>query len=184
MRLFLFIAFCFLTVCCLPQEISFPQHLKNTSMAQLKWNDSLVYYQCHVEEAQQTLVTASGEKISGKMQKYTITDKFVVYHSKGQYRMKYFSSTLSDFPNKKFAYLKLVEKPYWNFQLVKDTLLAEHDVLIFGAMENKSHDTTEYEFKINKQNTNEIIIMGAKVMRQLLVQGEYLLKKNLQVLMN
>ncbi|MGZ3884520.1 MAG: hypothetical protein ACXVPD_09980, partial [Bacteroidia bacterium] len=162
--------------------VTFPAHLENTSMAQLKWNDSLVYYQCHVEEAQQFLVTASGEKLAGKVQKYTITEKFVVIAVNGSYRLKYFTSSLSDFPNKKFAYLKLLEKPYWNFKLEKDTVLSEHDVQIFSAMEDKSHDTTEYDFKVNKQNTNEIIIMGVKVMRQLVVQGGYLLKKNLEAL--
>jgi hypothetical protein len=162
--------------------ISFPEHLKKTNIALLKENDSLVYYQCHVEEAVQELTTASGEKIKGKSQKYTITDKFVIKLKREQYRVKYYSSSLVEYPNKKFAYLKLVEKDYWHFKLEKDSVLSERDVLIVAALENKSHETTEYDFKVNHQNPNEIIIMGTKVMSQLIVEGKYLLKKNLEVL--
>jgi hypothetical protein len=164
------------------QTINFPPNLKNTSIAAIKGPDSLIYYQCHVEEATQMLVTASGEKISGKAQKYTITEKFVLIYNNGQYRLRYYTSALSDFPNKKFAYLKLIEKPYWSFKLVKDTIINEHDVLTFAAIEAKSHDSIEYDFVVNKLNTNEIIIMGAKVMSQLVVEGPHLLKKNLEIL--
>jgi hypothetical protein len=182
MRTFFFLLFSNVFVSGFTQSIHFPDHLRHTSIAAIKGYDSLIYYQCHVEEATQMLVTKSGEQISGKPQKYTITEKFVVTYNNGQYRLKYFTSSLSDYPNKKFAYLKLVEKPYWNFKQVKDTVLSEHDVLMFAAIEHKSHDSIEYDFTINKLNTNEIIIMGAKVMSQLVVEGNHLLKKNLEIL--
>lgn len=177
--LFLFVTQVFLGF---SQSIVFPEHLKKTNIASLKSNDSIIYYQCHVEEATQQLVTASGEKISGKAQKYTITEKYSIVNKNNQYHLKYYSSSLVDYPNKKWAYLKLVEKPYWNFKLEKDSVLNEHDVMIIAALENKTHETTEYDFKINHQNTNQIIIMGGKVMSQLVVEGGYLLKKNLEVL--
>jgi hypothetical protein len=164
------------------QILNIPPHLKNTSLAGLQSGDSLTYFQCHVAEASQQLVTTSGETIQGKVQKYTITEKFVVIRDKNQYRLRYFTSSLNDFPNKKFAYLKLVEKSYWNFKLEKEGILNEHDILMFAAIEDKSHDTTEYDFKITKYSTNEIIINGKKVMKQLVVEGNYLLKKNLEIL--
>jgi len=160
----------------------FPEHFRNATIAKLKPGDSLTFYQCHVTEASQYLVTASGEKIEGKAQKYTVTEKYVVINKLGSYRMKYYTSSLSDFPNKKFAYLKLKEKDYWNFKLFKDTLISDHDVLMFAAIELKSHDTIEYDFRITKYNTNQIIINGRKVMRHLVVDGNYTLKKNLESL--
>ena len=170
---------------CKAQEnktVSFPEHLKKTSIAGLKENDSLIYFQCYVDEATQELTTAKGEKITGKPQKYTITEKYVLFNSKGKVNLKYYTSDLTAYPNKKFAYLKLVEKKYWNFKLVKDTSLSEHDVLIFAAIENKAHDTNEYDFTVNKQNTNEIIINGKKVMKQLIVEGNYIIRRNLELL--
>ncbi len=184
-KLFIIFCFFFLVFALGAQEtktISFPAHFIKTSIAELKANDSLIYFQCHVEEATQQLITASGEKITGKVQKYTITSKYVVFNNNGNYKLKYFSSSLIEFPNAKFPYLKLMEKKYWNFKLEKDTVLPEHDVLVFAAIENKTHDTNEYDFKINKQNTNEIIINGKKVMKQLIVEGNYIIKKNLEVL--
>ena len=182
MRLSFLILFLIFFFCGKSQTLNFPEHLKKTNIAALKSNDSLTYYQCHVEEATQQLTTATGEKISGKVQKYTITDKYIVVNKNNQYYLRYFSSSLVEYPNKKFAYLKLVEKPYWNFKLVKDTIINERDVLVIAALENKTHETTEYDFKINHQNTNELIIMGGKVMSQLVVEGGHILKKNLQVL--
>lgn len=166
------------------QESAFtvPEHLRGTCIAGLKNGDSLTYFQCHVTEASQQLVTTNGETIQGKIQKYTITEKFVIIRKNDKYKLRYFSSSLNEYPNKKFAYLKLKEKSYWNFKLEKESVLNEHDVLMFAAIENKSHDTNEYDFKINKYNTNELIINGRKVMKQLVVEGNYLLKKNLEVL--
>jgi hypothetical protein len=164
------------------QPVTFPKHLQATEIADLKANDSLIYFQCYVAEATQELTLASGEKMKGNSQKYTVTEKFVVIRDKDNYRLKYFTSSLTDYPNKKFAYLKMLEKKYWNFRLVKDTVINEHDVLMFAAMERKAHDTTEYEFKVTSQNNNELIINGRKVSKQLLVEGDYKLRRNLEVL--
>lgn len=167
------------------QEINpilFPQHLSDTYIAKLKTNDSLIYYQCHVAEAAQELTTSTGEKIKSKPQKFTITEKYTIIKSNRGYRLKYSRSSICDYPNKKFAYLKLKEKKYWEFTPVKDTLINEHDVLIFAAFEKKSHDTTEYDFKVTKYSSNQLIIIGRKIMRQLIVDGDYLLNKNLTAL--
>ena len=162
--------------------IKFPEHFLKTSIAALKNNDSLLFYQCHVEEATTQITTTSGAVISGDKKKISITDKFVVVNNNGQYKFKYYSSTLSNLPNRKFTYLKVKEKEYWNFKLEKESVLNEHDVLMFAAIENKAHETTEYDFVIDKYNTNGLIIRNKKVMRHLVLEGNYILKKNLEVL--
>lgn len=160
----------------------FPEHLLKTTVVSLKAGDSLTYYQCHVDNAAQQLVKENGEVISGEKKQISITEKFILINENGKYRLKYFTSTYSNMPNRKFAYLKLVEKKYWDFKLVKDTYLNEHDVLMFAAIENKSHEAIEYDFPINKYNTNALIITNKKVMKHVIVEGNYLLKKNLEVL--
>ena len=151
-----------------------------TSVVSLKAGDSLSYYQCHVSEGQSQLVKGNGEVITGYKKAISITEKFVLINENGKYRLKYFTSTLSNLPNRKFSYLKVKEKSYWEFKLAKDIYLNEHDVLMFAAIENKSHETTEYDFPINKYNTNALIIKNKKVMRHVIVEGNYLLKKNLE----
>lgn len=160
--------------------VKFPDHLSTTSIVTLKSGDSLTYYQCHADNAAQQLVKANGEVITGKTQQISITEKFVLKNENGKYHLKYFTSTYSNMPNRKFAYLKLVEKKYWDFKLVKDIYLNEHDVLMFAAIENKSHESTEYDFPVNKYNTNALIITNKKVMKHRVVEGNYLLKKNLE----
>lgn len=160
--------------------IPFPNHLLKTQVVNLGKGDSLTYYQCHVDNASQQLVKENGEVISGKTKQISITEKFVLINENGKYRLKYFTSTYSNMPNRKFAYLKLVEKKYWDFKLAKDTYINEHDVLMFAAIENKSHEAIEYDFPINKYNTNALIITNKKVMKHVIVEGNYLLKKNLE----
>lgn len=160
--------------------IQFPEHLLKTSVVGLKSGDSLTYYQCHVDKAAQQLVKENGEVISGKVKQISVTEKFIIINENGKYHLKYYTSTFSNMPNRKFSYLKLVEKSYWDFKLTKDIYLNEHDVLMFAAIENKSHETTEYDFPINKYNTNALIIKNKKVMRHVVVEGNYLLKKNLE----
>jgi hypothetical protein len=176
------IFFAFQAVFFFAQEnaVTFPNHLLKTEVVNLRKGDSLTYYQCHVDHAAQQLIKENGEVISGKTKQISITEKFVLINENGKYRLKYYTSTYSNMPNRKFAYLKLVEKKYWDFKLVKDSYLNEHDVLMFAAIENKSHEAIEYDFPINKYNTNALIITNKKTMKHLLVEGNYLLKKNLE----
>lgn len=185
LRNLLYIFFAFYSVFSLGQEsvsIKFPEHLLKTSVVGLKTGDSLTYYQCHVGEGKTQIVKENGEVISGKTKQISITEKYILINENGKYRLKYFTSTYSNMPNRKFSYLKLVEKSYWDFKKEKDVYLNEHDVLMFAAIENKSHETTEYDFPINKYNTNALIIKNKKVLRHVIVEGNYLLKKNLEIL--
>lgn len=159
----------------------FPEHFSKTTIAGLKNSDSLLFYQCHVAEASTELTTKGGEKIKGTVKKISITEKFVVINNNGNYKLRYYTSTFSDFPNRKFSYLKIKEKDYWNFKPEKEVTLNEHDVLMFAAIENKAHDTNEFDFVVDKYNSNALIIRNKKTMRHLIIDGNYLLKKNLEV---
>ena len=162
-------------------SVKFPGHLSKTSAASLNSGDSLIYYQCHVDEASQQIVKENGEVISGAKKPISVTEKFVLINESGKYRLKYFTSTYSNLPNRKFAYLKLSkEKSYWDFRKVKDVYLNEHDVLMFGAIEHKSHEAIEYDFPVTKYNTNALIIKNKKTMKHVIVEGNYLLRKNLE----
>lgn len=163
-------------------QIKFQETLLKTAVTNLKNGDSLLYYQCHVDEAKTEITTSNGEKITGETKKITITDKFIVYNRDGVYTMKYFTSTFSNFPNRKFTYLKVREKDYWNFKLEKTIELNEHDVQIFAAIEKLAHGTNEFDFIVDKYNTNALIIRNKKTMKHLLIEGNHLIKKNLEAL--
>lgn len=53
-------------MCLGAQTVEFPAHLKKTYISKIQNNDSIVYYQCHVDEASQELTTKSGQKIFSK----------------------------------------------------------------------------------------------------------------------
>lgn len=184
MKNIFYIFFSFVTSFLCGQEnvVTFPEHLLKTQIVNLRKGDSLTYYQCHADVAAQQIVKENGEIITGAKKSISITEKFVLVNENGKYRLKYYTSTYSNMPNRKFAYLKLVEKKYWDFKLVKDIYLSEHDVLMFAAIENKSHEAIEYDFPVNKYNTNALIITNKKVMKHVIVEGGYLLKKNLESL--
>ena len=116
------------------QTISFPEHLKKTTIAKLQSGDSLTYYQCHVDSASQELTTASGQKIKTKKKKITITKKFVVFKNDSLYSCKYYTSSITNYPNKKFPYLTLMEVKNWEFETTGKHVLTFDDVLIMAPL--------------------------------------------------
>lgn len=165
----------------------FPEHLQNTVIAKLKENDSLTYYQCYAESVKaQSIITEGGQKIEldSKKQHITITSKYKLYKNGNTYRFLYYSSPTTYYPNKKFAYLKLTEKPYWEFSLQLDTILPADDVLRLAAYETKLRAITEYDFKVLDDNGPQLIINGKKISEQFIVKENLLLTGTLSVLKN
>jgi hypothetical protein len=159
------------------QDAGFPKHLQKTQIAALKSGDSLVYYQCHVDEASQEIVTSTGQKITAKKKRLTITEKFVIHKVDSVYNCKYFTSSVTNYPNKKFPYLTLTEVQNWDFELKKNKPLTTQEVLVVAALETKTHSIVHYELNINKTCPNEIIICSKKDKEQFMVEGNYLLSK-------
>lgn len=159
------------------QNKLFPEHLQKTQIARLQNGDSLIYYQCHVDEASQVLTTTSGQKISSKKRRLTITEKFVIQRTDSVYSCRYYTSPVTNYPNKKFPYLSLKEVSNWNFELQKDKRLSMQEVMLAAAMETKTHAIIHYDLNINKSCPNEIIICYKKDREQLIVEGDYLLSK-------
>jgi hypothetical protein len=154
-----------------------PEAFQKTMIAKLKSGDSLVIYQCHVEEVEQQLATAGGQTLTTAPQKYTITEKFVIQRDSEQYKGKYFVSSMLVMPNRRFSGLKIREKDYWNFKKVKDFQLTEKGIKVLAAVEYKGKDLTEYDFIIDKYNTNQVIIRQRKDFRQVNIEGNYILSK-------
>lgn len=163
------------------QNLMFPEHLKKTHIAKLQNNDSLVYYQCHVDEATQELTTSSGQKITSKKRKLTITEKFVITKRDSIYICKYSTSPITNYPNKKFPYLTLYEVTNWDFEVKKTKELTLQETQLIAALETKTHDIVHFELNINKTCSNEIIICSRKDKEQVLVEGDYLLSKILNL---
>lgn len=169
-------AFCFLSFTITAQTV-FPLHLQKTTIAKLQASDSVVYYQCHVDEAVQQITTASGQVIKNKKTKITITEKFVISKKDSIYTCRYFTSSLTNYPNKKFPYLTLKETETWNFEFKKEKQLTTEELQLLAALESKSHAITHYELNVNITCPNEIIISYHKRNEQLLVEGNYLIYK-------
>lgn len=140
-------------------------------------HDSLVYYQCHVEEAIQQVATASGQTFTSSPEKYSITEKYVIIKDTSGYRVKHFISSVIILPNRKFSGLKIREKSYWNFKKEKETFLSEKELKILVALENKGREATEYDFAVSKYTTNQLIIKRKKNFKQLVIEGDYVLSK-------
>ena len=143
----------------------------------LKVGDSVIYYQCHVEQAIQQLTTVSGQTLVGKPDKYSITEKYTVIRQKNGYTVNYFSSAMTAFPNRRFSGLKVRERDYWLFKYEKSFPLSDQDVKVLLALERKGHEATEYDFTIDKYNTNQLIIKKKKNFKQLVIEGNYVLSK-------
>lgn len=153
---------------------------KGSLLHELVMGDSIVYYQCHVEEGVQQLSTASGQTLTGQKQKYTISEKYVLIKQKDGYRVNYYTSVLNVFPNKKFSGLKIRERAYWAFKLDRSFQLRPTDLRVFTSLERKGREATEYDFGITRYNTNQLIVKHRKNFKQLVIDGNYVISKLIQ----
>jgi hypothetical protein len=143
----------------------------------VKVGDSIVYYQCHVEEGTQQLYTASGQTLTGNAQKYSITEKYVITKGVDNYMVNYYSSSLTIFPNRRFSALKIREKKYWEFRKEKSFVLSSEALTALIALERKGREAMEYDYPITKYTTNQLIIKYGKDFKQLVIDGNYVLSK-------
>lgn len=180
------LTFLFLIISISVPAINVDSLLQSSSsiLKKLKLNDSIYYYQCHVEEAVQELTTSSGQVIKGEKQKYTITEKFVITKTEIGLNVKYYTSSLSIFPNKKFSGLKIREKPYWSFKLEKTIKLTEDILKVLLALEDKGREAMEYDYAITKYTTNQLIIKYKKDFKQLIIEKDYVLSKLILKILN
>lgn len=177
MRVRFYIAFCFLSVqvsAQTPDNSSIPA---GSLLKGLKPGDSITFYQCHVEEAIQQLATASGQTLTGKPQKYTITEKYVLLKQDRGFHVNYYTSSLAVFPNKKFSGLKIRERPYWAFKKEKAFDMEDKDLNVFLALERKGREAMEYDYPITRYTTNQIIIKQRKEFKQLVIEGNYVISR-------
>lgn len=143
----------------------------------LKTGDSITYYQCHVEEAVQQMATASGQTLTSRPQRFTITEKFVITRVAGGYEANYYTSSLNVFPNKKFSGLKIRERSYWEFKKERSFQLDDRDLKVLLALEKKGREAVEYDFAITRYTTNQLIIKQKKNFKQLVIEGDYVISR-------
>lgn len=138
-------------------------------LGKLITGDSLVYYQCRVVDADIQVNTGT-QQIESKKQQITITEKFVITLKKNVYVVRYYTSGLTAFPNRKFSGLKIREKAYWNFTFRNERNLEEKEVQFLALLQSSGKETTEYDFAITKHTTNQLIIKQKKDFEQLLIK--------------
>ncbi len=164
------------TNCCFSQ--TYDQTVDPKSLLyNLQEGDSVTYYQCHVEQGVQRLVSASGQTITGKEQAYTITEKYVLIKKAEQFFVRYSNASLTVFPNKKFSGLKIREKEYWQFKQDSTFYLSNTGLKVLLSLENKGREAIEYDYPITKYTTNQIIIKKKKDFKQLVIEGPYIISK-------
>ena len=146
-------------------------------LSEVKLGDSITYYQCHVETAVQQLYTASGQTLTGKPQKYSITEKYVLIKGPGGYSVNYYTSSLNVFPNRRFSGLKIREKAYWEFKKERAFNLSSREISALVALESKGREAMEYDYAITKYTTNQLIIRYRKNFKQLVIGDNYVLSK-------
>lgn len=149
-------------------------------LANLITSDSLTYYQCRVVDAD-IQVTTANQQIESKKQQITITEKFVITLKKNEYWLRYYTSGLTVFPNRKFSGLKIRQKAYWNFSFKLERKIEDKEVAFLAALQNSGKETTEYDFALTKHTTNQIIIKQKKNFEQLLIKEKVSISEALKL---
>jgi hypothetical protein len=126
-----------------------------------------VYYQCHVEAAEQELRTASGHTLNSVSKNFSITEKFVLHKKDGNYQLSHYVSVLTMCPNRRFSGLKFKEKSYWEFFYKESKKLTERELKSLEVIENIGKEANEYDFAITTKNRNQVILLSGKSAKQL-----------------
>ncbi len=158
----------------------FNEKMQNTMIAKLQTGDSLVYYQCRVIDAD-VQVTTGTQQIESKKQQITITERFVIGLKDSTYSIRYYTSGLTIFPNKRFSGLKIRQKAYWNFTFRNERTLETKEVQFLALLQNSGRETTEYDFGLTKYTTNQIIIKQKKNFEQLLIKEKLSISEALKL---
>jgi len=177
MRLLIFLWFAVVCYHFPAQNSSSSPIEENTWLHKLSNGDSLVYYQCHVESAEQELKTASGHTLHSVAKNLSITEKFVLYKHNNVYTFTHYVSVLTMCPNRRFSGLKFREKAYWEFFYKESKALSDKDLHILGALEQIGKEANEYDFAISTENNNQVIILGGTKAKQLGLPSGLLLSK-------
>lgn len=139
----------------------------NAMIYKLSDNDSLIYYQCMVKTASLSVTTTEGS-FTAAQQTITVTEKFVIIKQDTVFRLKYYISGFTAFPNRKFSGLKLKERDYWKFQYCSERILNKKELFFLATLQQTGRPTTEYDFAITKHTLNQVIIKHKKTFDQIL----------------
>jgi hypothetical protein len=104
----------------------------------LQPRDSVIYYQCCVKEHFREENTPAGEIVTGKIERYSVTHKFVVRKENGDYLVTEYISPYTKLPNRRFSGLKIRERPYWEFTKERSFLLSGKGLQNLVAMESQA----------------------------------------------
>jgi len=158
----------------------FNEKTQHTMLGKLLTGDSLTYFQCRVVDAD-IQVTAGNQKIESEKQQITITEKFVIHLKKNEYWIRYYTSGLTVFPNRRFSGLKIRQKAYWNFSFRVERKLEDKEVGFLATLQTVGKETTEYDFALTKHTTNQIIIKQKKNFEQLLIKEKVSISEALKL---
>lgn len=129
--------------------------------------DSLVVYQCRVIDPEKEPKIASDYAQAATV-KYTLTDKIVIRKKDSTYLARVYRTHIRDLPNRKFSGLKIRERPYWMFELVRTAELSVPVMKFILNIENEGREAIEFDYAITKYTTNQVILRRGKNFKQLL----------------
>jgi hypothetical protein len=139
------------------------------SLFQIESNDSVICYQCHVMDHFREVNLPSGGMDTRGIEKYTITEKFVIRRNNEVFSFVKYLSPFAGFPNRRFSGLKVREKTYWEFTPVDSAVVTSAMLNALIRIEESGHDAIEFDYAITKYNTNQLIVVHGKNFRQLVI---------------
>lgn len=146
-------------------------------LSKLQPGDSIIYYQCHVREHHKEYNLPGGEIATGGIEKYSVTEKFVLKQNAGVYLITKYISPIVPFPNRRFSGLKIREKGYWNFIREESFIINEQGLAFLLLLEKNGREAIEYDYAITKYTTNQLIIKHGKDFKQLVIESGELMNR-------
>jgi hypothetical protein len=135
----------------------------------------VIYYQCYVKTHCKEENTPAGEIVTDKIEKYSVTRKFVVLKQNQDYLVTEYISPYTRLPNRRFSGLKIREQPYWEFTKERSFTLSGKGLQNLIDMESQGREAIEFDYAVTKYTTNQLIIKRGKNFKQLVIENDHLL---------
>jgi hypothetical protein len=150
------------------------RNIPKSSMLNIQNGDSVIFYQCHIKEHYREVNLPSGDIETNGIEKYTLTEKFVIIRSDDKFSYIKYSSPMVPFPNRRFSGLKIREKSYWEFFKDGSGAVTAASIARLVELEKNGREAIEFDYAITKYTTNQVIIKHGKGFKQLVIDGALL----------
>jgi hypothetical protein len=132
-------------------------------------SDPVTIYQCVAIDSAGKIIRKG---LARQPRLSTVTRKYILRKDSLSYTVTCFTTTIHDFPNRKFSGLKISERPYWEFAQSSKHNVTNEQARQIKALIASGHEAIEFDYPVSRHTVNQVIVKNKKDFRQLVLDND------------